>query len=68
MLDTTVDSAGAIHHLEYFSLINWNAFISINTPKAYAIALAKPILIDNEIGFSLKYNIIIDDKTANGKE
>ena len=52
MLDTTVDRAGAIHHLEYFSLINWNAFISINTPKAYAIALAKPILIDNEIGFS----------------
>ncbi len=42
--------------------------MSNNIPKAYATALAKPILIDVEIGFSLKYNIIIDDKTANGKE
>ena len=68
MFETTVDSAGAIHHLEYFSRIYWNALISNNIPKAYAMALAKPILIEVKIGFSLKYNIIIEDKTANGKE
>ena len=68
MFEIIVDNAGAIHQLEYFSRINWNAFISIKTPIAYAIPLAIPILIDTEIVFSFKYNRVIDDKIANGKE
>ena len=34
ILEITVDKAGAIHQVEYLSLIDWNAYISINIPKA----------------------------------
>ena len=42
--------------------------MSINTPIAYAIPLAIPILMETDAGFSSRYRIRIDEIIANGNE